>query len=67
MCFSDMLQYLGSIFFCIEVTKPQPVQKAEEPSKVDVKEEKAVTPKISPETGRGIGMSKKNILFVEFF
>lgn len=38
----------------IEVTKPQPVKKAEEPTKKVAEEEKTITEKISPETGRGI-------------
>lgn len=44
----------NSLFSMLEVTKPQPVKKAEEPTKKVAEEEKTITEKISPETGRGI-------------
>lgn len=42
-------------FFILEVTRPQPVVKAEKPTKMVAEEEKTiVVEKIAPETGRGI-------------
>ncbi len=42
-------------FFILEVTRPEPVMKAEEPTKAVAEEEKpVVVEKTPPETGRGI-------------
>lgn len=55
VCFSNSLQYFNSLFFILEVTMPQPVVKAEKPTKMVAEEEKTiVVEKIAPETGRGI-------------
>lgn len=55
MFFGDTLQYFSSLFFILEVTKPQPVAKAEEPTKIVVEEEKPVmVEKIAPQTGISI-------------
>lgn len=45
----------------LEVTKPQPALKAEEPTKTVAEEEKPVVEKIAPETGRGIYTTEREM------